>query len=95
MHILDYVIRKYQQVFPVVRGLQVLDLHLVIAHPHGCQGTGHFLLGMGMGESRSTDLKRPHLLPEWPLNSVSDGSGHLCCPTAPTYPALGPSLCLT
>ena len=44
MHILDYVIRKYQQVFPVVRGLQVLDLHLVIAHPHGCQGTGHFLL---------------------------------------------------
>ena len=34
---------------PVVRSLQVLDLHLVIVHPHGCQGTGHFLLGMGMG----------------------------------------------
>ena len=34
---------------PVVRGLQVLDLHLVIVHPHGCQGTGHFLLGTDVG----------------------------------------------
>lgn len=29
---------------PVVGGLQVLDLHLVVVHPHGCQGTGHLLL---------------------------------------------------
>lgn len=40
---------------PVVRGLQVLDLHLVIVHPHGGQGTGHLLLctiSMGTEEVR-------------------------------------------
>ena len=51
--------------------------------------------GWVWGESRSTDLKGHHLLPEWPLNNLSDGSDHLCCPSAPTYPALGPLLCLT
>lgn len=41
---------------PVVRGLQVLDLHLVIVHPHGGQGTGHLLLcTISMGDRRGQD----------------------------------------
>lgn len=41
---------------PVVRGLQVLDLDLVVVHPHGGQGTGHLLLRtISMGERRDQD----------------------------------------
>lgn len=78
---------------PVVRGLQVFDLHLVIVHPHGGQGTGHLLLrAISIGERRgqnSLTLKAIAITPEKPLNNITDRSNSVHCSSAHCVLGLG------